>query len=42
MVTAPDAGDGVRFWPSDPRQSRTPPMTAPPAKIPAIDQNAVS
>ena len=42
MVTEPDAGDGVRFWPSGPRRSRTPPMTAPPAKIPAIDQNAVS
>jgi len=36
VVTPSSAGDGVRFWPSGPRRSRTPLTTAPTAKMPAI------
>jgi hypothetical protein len=42
LVTRSAAWDCVRFWSSGPRRSRTPPMTAPVAKMPAVHQNAVS
>ena len=42
VVGPPCAGDGVSLWPSGPRRSRTPPTIAPPAKMPAIHQNAMS
>jgi len=38
---APRAGDGVPGWASGPLRIRAPQMTAPPAKIAAVHQNAV-
>jgi hypothetical protein len=37
----PRPGDGVPGWASSPLRIRAPQMTAPPAKIPAVHQNAV-
>ncbi len=42
VVASAGTGDGVPGRASGPRRSRAPPMTAPPAKMPAIHQNAVS
>lgn len=42
LVITAEAWDGVPDWVSGPLRSRAPLMTAPPAKIPAIHQNAVS
>ena len=42
VAIPPGAEDGARFWASGPRRSRTPPTTAPLAKMPAIHQNPVS
>jgi hypothetical protein len=42
VVTAPAAGGDEGVGTSGPGRSRMPPMTAPPAKMPALHQNAVS
>ena len=42
LGTSACAGDGVRAGTSGPRRSRAAAMTAPPPKMPAIHQNAVS
>ena len=42
VVTPPCAWEGVLVWFSGPRRSRAPPTIAPPAKMPAVHQNAVS